>query len=159
MFGAVCWRVPRVGNHCNYHGDHICLVNCHRNSCSVLCVGVGTRLANHYLVMGDFIVGTIYLLGGHDSRHSPIGFHSALLKSPFVGNHCNLICLVNCYHWNACSVLCVGVGTHLANCYLAMGDFTVGTVFTQPLAGNGRLRQLRYSGFIGQNVDNLSCMN
>jgi hypothetical protein len=40
-----------------------------------------------------------------------------------------------------------------------MGDFTVGTMFTQPLADNGRLRRLRYSGFVGPNVDNLSCMN
>jgi hypothetical protein len=28
----------------------------------------------------------------------------------------------------------------LANPYLVMGDFTVGTVFTQPLAGNGHLQ-------------------
>jgi hypothetical protein len=33
-------RSPRVGNHCNYHGNRICLVNCHRSACSVLCVGV-----------------------------------------------------------------------------------------------------------------------
>jgi hypothetical protein len=26
-----------------------------------------------------------------------------------------------------------------------MGDFTVGTMFTKPLAGNGRLRRLRFS--------------
>jgi hypothetical protein len=25
-----------------------------------------------------------------------------------------------------------------------MGDFTVGTMFTQPLVGNGRLRRLRF---------------
>jgi hypothetical protein len=41
------------GNHCNYRGNRICLVNCHRNTWSVLCMGVGTRLANHYLVMGE----------------------------------------------------------------------------------------------------------
>jgi hypothetical protein len=39
--------------------------------------------------------------------------------------HVHCICLVNCYHRNACSVLCVGVGTRLANRYLVMGDFTV----------------------------------
>jgi hypothetical protein len=51
------------GNHCNYCGNHICLVNfCHRNACSVLCVVVVTRLANRYIVMGDFTVGTLYLL-------------------------------------------------------------------------------------------------
>jgi hypothetical protein len=27
---------------------------------------------------------------------------------------------------------------------LSMGDFTVGTIFTQPLAANGRLRRLRF---------------
>jgi hypothetical protein len=31
------------------------------------------------------------------------------------------------------SVRCVGVGTRLANRYLVMGDFTVGTVLPQPL--------------------------
>jgi hypothetical protein len=35
--------------------------------------------------------------------------------------------------------------TRLPNRYLVMGDFTVGTVSTQPLAGNGRLRRLRFS--------------
>jgi hypothetical protein len=30
------------------------------------------------------------------------------------------------------------------NRYLVMGDYTVGTMFTQPLAGNGRLRRLRF---------------
>jgi hypothetical protein len=34
--------------------------------------------------------------------------------------------------------------TYVLNRYLAMGDFTVGTMFTQPLAGNGRLRRLRF---------------
>jgi hypothetical protein len=33
--------------------------------------------------------------------------------------------------------------TYVLNRYLAMGDFTVGT-FTQPLAGNGCLRRLRF---------------
>jgi hypothetical protein len=33
--------------------------------------------------------------------------------------------------------------TYALNRYLVMGDFTVGTMFTQPLAGNGRLRRLR----------------
>jgi hypothetical protein len=55
---------------------------------------------------------------------------------------------------NAFSVLCVSVGMRLV-----ISDLTVGTMFTQPLAGNGRLRQLHYSGFIGRNVDNISCMN
>jgi hypothetical protein len=32
--------------------------------------------------------------------------------------------------------------TYFLNRYLVMGDFTVGTMFTQPLAGNGRLRRL-----------------
>jgi hypothetical protein len=49
---------------------------------------------------------------------------------------------VNCYHRNECSVLCVGVGTHLANRYLVMSDFTVGKMFTQPLAGNGSLKNV-----------------
>jgi hypothetical protein len=31
-------------------------------------------------------------------------------------------------------VLCFRVGMRLANRYLVMGDFTVGTIFTQPLA-------------------------
>jgi hypothetical protein len=56
-------------------------------------------------------------------------------------------------------VLCSGVGTRLDNRYLVMGDFIVGTIFTQTLADNGPLRQLRYSGFVGRNVDNLSCMD
>jgi hypothetical protein len=34
--------------------------------------------------------------------------------------------------------------TYVLNRYLIMGDFTVGTIFTQPLAGNGRLRRLRF---------------
>jgi hypothetical protein len=38
-----------------------------------------------------------------------------------------------------------------------MGDFTVGTMFTQPLVGNGCLRRLRFP--VGRNVDKLSCMN
>jgi hypothetical protein len=66
-----------------------------------------------------FPVETVYLLGGRDSRHSPVGFHSALLRSSRVGNHCNYrgnrICQVNYYHRNACSELCVGVGTGVAN--------------------------------------------
>jgi hypothetical protein len=85
------------------------------------------------------------------------------LKSPRVGNHCNyrgnFICSVNCCHRNACSVLCVGVGMLSTNIHLVMGDFTVATIFTEPLAGNGRLRRLCYSGFVGRNVDSLSCMN
>jgi hypothetical protein len=98
------------GIHCSYRGNGICLVNCyHRNVCPVLCVGVGTRLANRYLVMGDFTGGTICLLGGRDSRHSSVGFHSALLRSPRVGSHCNCrgnrICLVNYCHGKACSML------------------------------------------------------
>jgi hypothetical protein len=88
------------------------------------------------------------MLGSRDGRHSPVGLHSSLLTSRHIGNHCsyrgNHICLVNCYHRNACSVLCVGVGTLLANRYLVMGDFNVGTLFTQSFAGNGRLRRLRF---------------
>jgi hypothetical protein len=34
--------------------------------------------------------------------------------------------------------------TYVLNRYLVMGDFTVGTMFTQPLAGIGRLRRLRF---------------
>jgi hypothetical protein len=34
--------------------------------------------------------------------------------------------------------------TYVLNRYLVMGDFTVGTFFTQPLAGNGRLRGLLF---------------
>jgi hypothetical protein len=34
--------------------------------------------------------------------------------------------------------------TYVLNRYLVMGDFNVGTMFTQPLAGNGRLRRLRF---------------
>jgi hypothetical protein len=48
--------------------------------------------------------------------------------------------------------------TYVLNRYLVMGDFTVGTMFTQPLADNGRLRRLRF-GFVGRKVDKLSCMN
>jgi hypothetical protein len=32
---------------------------------------------------------------------------------------------------------------YILNRYLVMGDFTAGTMFTQPLAGNGRLCRLR----------------
>jgi hypothetical protein len=56
-------------------------------------------------------------------------------------------CLVNCCSRDACSVLCVEIGTRLANCYLAVGDYTTGTVFTQLLAGNGRLLRFRYFVF------------
>jgi hypothetical protein len=44
----------------------------------------------------------------------------------------------------------VTLGICVASRYLAMtvfSDFTAGTMFTQPLAGSGRLLQLRYSGF------------
>jgi hypothetical protein len=34
--------------------------------------------------------------------------------------------------------------TYVLNRYLVMGDFTVGIMFTQPLADNGRLRRLRF---------------
>jgi hypothetical protein len=34
--------------------------------------------------------------------------------------------------------------TPLANRYLVMGAFTVGAMFTQPLADNGRFRRLRF---------------
>jgi hypothetical protein len=34
--------------------------------------------------------------------------------------------------------------TYVLNRYLVMGDFSVGTVFTQSLAGNGRLRRLHF---------------
>jgi hypothetical protein len=34
--------------------------------------------------------------------------------------------------------------TYGLNRYLVMGDFTVRTMFTQPLAGNGRLHRLRF---------------
>jgi hypothetical protein len=34
--------------------------------------------------------------------------------------------------------------TYVLNRYLVMSDFTVRTMFTQPLAGNGRLRRLRF---------------
>jgi hypothetical protein len=90
------------------------------------------------------------------------GFCIRFLPSDFV-NHCNCggnrICLVNFCHRNACSVLYVGVRTCLSNRYLVMGDFTLGTMFTQPLAGNEGLRRLRNSGFVGRKVDKLSCMN
>jgi hypothetical protein len=33
---------------------------------------------------------------------------------------------------------------YVLNRYLVMGDFTVGTMFNQPLAGNGRLSRLRF---------------
>jgi hypothetical protein len=35
--------------------------------------------------------------------------------------------------------------TYVLNRYLVMGDLTVGTMFTQPLAGNGRSRRLRFT--------------
>jgi hypothetical protein len=50
----------RVGNHCNCRGNRIYLEKCRRNACSVLCIGVGTRLANRYLIMSDFTVGTVF---------------------------------------------------------------------------------------------------
>jgi hypothetical protein len=62
----------------------------------------------------------------------------------------NRVCLLSCYHRNACSVLCARVATRLANCYLVMGDFSMGTIFIQPLTANGRLRLLRYSCFVGE---------
>jgi hypothetical protein len=34
--------------------------------------------------------------------------------------------------------------TYILNRYLVMGDFTVGTMFTQPLAGNRCLRRLHF---------------
>jgi hypothetical protein len=34
--------------------------------------------------------------------------------------------------------------TYVLNHYFVIGNFTVGTMFTQPLAGNGRLRRLRF---------------
>jgi hypothetical protein len=34
--------------------------------------------------------------------------------------------------------------TYVLNRYLAMGDFTVGTMFTQLLSGNGHLHRLRF---------------
>jgi hypothetical protein len=34
--------------------------------------------------------------------------------------------------------------TYVLNRYLVMGEFPVGTIFTQPLAGNRRLRRLRF---------------
>jgi hypothetical protein len=34
--------------------------------------------------------------------------------------------------------------TSVLNRYLAMGDFTLRTMFTEALAGNGRLRRLRF---------------
>jgi hypothetical protein len=34
--------------------------------------------------------------------------------------------------------------TYVLNRYLGMGDFTVGTMFTQPLTGNGRLHRLSF---------------
>jgi hypothetical protein len=43
--------------------------------------------------------------------------------------------------------------THILNRYLVMGDFTVGTIFTQPFASTS------LSWFVGRNVDKLPCMN
>jgi hypothetical protein len=34
--------------------------------------------------------------------------------------------------------------TYVLNCYLIMGDFTVGTMFTQPLAGNVQYFAFRF---------------
>jgi hypothetical protein len=34
--------------------------------------------------------------------------------------------------------------TYILNRYSVIGDSTVGTMFTQPLAGNGRLRRLHF---------------
>jgi hypothetical protein len=34
--------------------------------------------------------------------------------------------------------------TYVLNCHLVMVNFTVGTMFTQPLSGNGCLRRLRF---------------
>jgi hypothetical protein len=41
-------------------------------------------------------------------------------------------------------VIDVEVGPRLGNRYLAMGDFTMGTMFTNSLADNGRLLQLHF---------------
>jgi hypothetical protein len=66
------------------------------------------------------------------------------LRSHCVENRCN-------YHGNhiCCHVFfySITLKTCLANHYLAMANFTVGTMFTQLLAGNGDVLQLRYSGF------------
>jgi hypothetical protein len=61
----------------------------------------------------DFcLFSSLYLLGGRENRHSPLGLHSALLRSPRIWNQFNYrrnhICIVNC-HRNGCSVLCFGV--------------------------------------------------
>jgi hypothetical protein len=67
----------------------------------------------------------LYLLGGRDSWHSPVRFHSAVSIWPLIGNHCNYRanrnCLVNCCHINLYSVLCFVVGTRLANRCLVIG--------------------------------------
>jgi hypothetical protein len=40
--------------------------------------------------------------------------------------------------------------TYVLNRYIVMGDLTVGTMFTQPLAGNGRLRRLCFPVFLDE---------
>jgi hypothetical protein len=40
--------------------------------------------------------------------------------------------------------------TYVLDRYLVMGDFTVGTMFTQPLADNGCLRRLRFPVSLGE---------
>jgi hypothetical protein len=60
------------------------------------------------------------------------------LKSRCVGNHCNYR---RCHICSRVFVYSAIPRTWVANRYLAA------TMFTQPLAGNGRLLPLRYSGF------------
>jgi hypothetical protein len=69
------------------------------------------------------------------------------LRSRCVGNNCNYRGNRICYRVFAYSP---NLGTCVVNRYLAMvvfSDSTAGTMFTQPLAGNGRLLWLWYSAF------------
>jgi hypothetical protein len=69
------------------------------------------------------------------------------LRSRCVGNHCN--CCGNHIYCSVC-VYSVRLGTCVVSRYLVVAvfsHFTAGTMFPQPLAGNGCLLRLRYSAF------------
>jgi hypothetical protein len=75
------------------------------------------------------------------SKVSILLFEIALCRKPFY--------LLWLLYLQPCICLQRTLGTYVyvANRYLAMADFIAGSIFTQPLAGNGRLLRLRYSGF------------
>jgi hypothetical protein len=73
------------------------------------------------------------IASGKPPRHHPVlpfcycVFVTLLYRKPLYNSHGNQFCLVNICHRDACSVLCVRIGTHLANRYLAMVIFSDST--------------------------------